>query len=168
MLPPHLEASRALNQFDQELMAMGLFVEQTSDFDYVEAATNDSEKPYTTVFMATDRNVFTEGNCFWLLVRDEGNFLVGTIACRRDVLGDEKMESTEYVFVSDLFHQQYTGGAELSLKTLIESEVGNSRLDLLLHERPGCSSRHGCNLWISKAVPYDCQLFASSFNSRSR
>ena len=37
------------------------------------------------------------------------------------VLGDSKIEATEYVFVSDLFHQQYAGGAELSLKTLIES-----------------------------------------------
>ena len=44
------------------------------------------------------------------------------------VLGDEKMESTEYVFVSDLFHQQYTGGAELSLKTLIESTPGSATL----------------------------------------
>ena len=43
-------------------------------------------------------------------------------------LGDEKMEATEYVFVSDVFHQQYVGGAELSLKTLIESCPGTATL----------------------------------------
>ena len=37
------------------------------------------------------------------------------------VIGDTSLEATEYVFVSDLFHQQYAGGAELSLKTLIET-----------------------------------------------
>ena len=45
-----------------------------------------------------------------------------------NVLGDAKMEATEYVFVSDLFHQQYVGGAELSLKTLIESTPGSATL----------------------------------------
>ena len=44
------------------------------------------------------------------------------------VLGDFSVEPTEYVFVSDLFHQQYTGGAELSLKTLIESSPGTTTL----------------------------------------
>ena len=44
------------------------------------------------------------------------------------VLGDFSVEPTEYVFVSDLFHQQYTGGAELSLKTLIESSPGSTTL----------------------------------------
>jgi len=38
-----------------------------------------------------------------------------------NIIGDAKMEATEYVFVSDMFHQQYIGGAELSLKTLIET-----------------------------------------------
>jgi hypothetical protein len=44
------------------------------------------------------------------------------------VLGDAKLEPTEYVFVSDLFHQQYVGGAELSLKTLIETTPGTATL----------------------------------------
>tara|TARA_R110002110_G_scaffold178719_14_gene383959 strand:- start:2356 stop:4419 length:2064 start_codon:yes stop_codon:yes gene_type:complete len=46
----------------------------------------------------------------------------------KDLLGDAKLEATEYVFVSDLFHQQYVGGAELSLKTLIESSPGTATL----------------------------------------
>lgn len=45
-----------------------------------------------------------------------------------NVLGDDKIEATEYVFVSDLFHQQYIGGAELSLKTLIETTPGSNTL----------------------------------------
>ena len=44
------------------------------------------------------------------------------------VIGDTKIEKTEYVFVSDLFHQQYSGGAELSLKTLFESAPGSVTL----------------------------------------
>ena len=44
------------------------------------------------------------------------------------VLGDTTLEPTEYVFVSDLFHQQYAGGAELSLKTLIETSPGSATL----------------------------------------
>ena len=44
------------------------------------------------------------------------------------VIGDTKMEATEYVFASDLFHQQYPGGAELSLKTLFESSPGSTTL----------------------------------------
>ncbi len=44
------------------------------------------------------------------------------------VVGDAKLEATEYVFVSDLFHQQYAGGAELSLKTLFESSPGSTTL----------------------------------------
>ena len=44
------------------------------------------------------------------------------------VLGDAKLEATEYVFVSDLFHQQYVGGAELSMKTLIETTPGSGTL----------------------------------------
>tara|TARA_R110000796_G_scaffold63_3_gene177 strand:- start:1527 stop:3629 length:2103 start_codon:yes stop_codon:yes gene_type:complete len=44
------------------------------------------------------------------------------------VVGDTKLEATEYLFVSDMFHQQYVGGAELSLKTLIESSPGTSTL----------------------------------------
>jgi hypothetical protein len=44
------------------------------------------------------------------------------------VIGDAKLEATEYVFVSDLFHQQYTGGAELSLKTLFEESPGTTTL----------------------------------------
>tara|TARA_R110002074_G_scaffold109403_2_gene235940 strand:- start:1601 stop:3703 length:2103 start_codon:yes stop_codon:yes gene_type:complete len=46
----------------------------------------------------------------------------------KSVLGDAKMEATEYVFVSDVFHQQYVGGAELSLKTLIEASPGSATL----------------------------------------
>ena len=45
-----------------------------------------------------------------------------------NVLGDTTLEATEYVFVSDLFHQQYAGGAELSLKTLIETTPGSTTL----------------------------------------
>jgi len=44
------------------------------------------------------------------------------------VMGDTEIERTEYVFVSDLFHQQYAGGAELSLKTLFESAPGSVTL----------------------------------------
>ena len=44
------------------------------------------------------------------------------------VVGDAKLDPTEYVFVSDMFHQQYVGGAELSLKTLIESCPGSATL----------------------------------------
>jgi len=44
------------------------------------------------------------------------------------VIGDTEIEKTEYVFVSDLFHQQYAGGAELSMKTLFESAPGTVTL----------------------------------------
>jgi len=44
------------------------------------------------------------------------------------VVGDAKLEATEYLFVSDMFHQQYPGGAELSLKTLIESSPGSATM----------------------------------------
>ena len=44
------------------------------------------------------------------------------------VVGDTKLEATEYLFVSDVFHQQYVGGAELSLKTLIESSPGTTTM----------------------------------------
>lgn len=37
------------------------------------------------------------------------------------MMRDINIEATEYVFVSDVFHNQYNGGAELSLKTLVET-----------------------------------------------
>ena len=44
------------------------------------------------------------------------------------VIGDTSLEATEYLFVSDMFHQQYAGGAELSLKTLIDTSPGSTTL----------------------------------------
>ena len=37
----------------------------------------------------------------------------------------EKLESAEYVFVSDFFNEQYSGGAEMSLQTIIDEGPGS-------------------------------------------
>ena len=38
----------------------------------------------------------------------------------------EKLESAEYVFVSDFFNEQYSGGAEMSLQTIIDEGPGSA------------------------------------------
>ena len=42
--------------------------------------------------------------------------------------GNIERQKAEYVFVSDLFHDQYSGGAELSLKTLIDATPGSKAM----------------------------------------
>lgn len=105
------------------LAAAGYDVEESTDY----LASVDRLRPLgkvLTPMLSPDENDFAQGNCFWMLLLHEGR-VVGGIAARLDVLGDETLGR----FWRRQARRVYGGGAVNQLRDVsrfIDREVSGN------------------------------------------
>ena len=107
--------SRSVSELNVALLAAecvarladaGIRVEQTSDFDLAIATVAEMDKPYLTDFLSPRKNDFFEGNCFWLILRDDGGGASGMVGARMDETGREPLSSYSARKLRNLFPEE--------------------------------------------------------------
>lgn len=91
---PEYDVAELCVQKSVHLKALGIYLQQSTDFAEIEAFADQIEKPSITPFLSPTGNDFFSTNCFWVLARtsrENGNEPLGMIGIRKDNTGVESV-----------------------------------------------------------------------------